>query len=216
MFGLTTKSGTRDLHGLVSYFKRHQQFNANNFFNNRLGNPRQRYRGNTWNYNVGGPVTIPGPFNRNRDKLFSFWSREFWPMQTTVSGRTVTMPTELERRGDSSRSVDRDGARTTVADLVSRVPFPGKVVPLSRLDASGVAMMKIFPLPNFFDDRISAGRHNYVSNSVSDQPQKLVTLKIDFNLHPKHQVFASYLFQTDINSGYQAPAGGGGTGTKRR
>jgi hypothetical protein len=77
-------------------------------------------------------------------------------------------------------------------------------------------MMKIFPLPNFFDDRISAGRHNYVSNSVSDQPQKLVTLKIDFNLHPKHQVFASYLFQTDINSGYQAPAGGGGTGTKRR
>jgi hypothetical protein len=31
-----TKSGTKDFHGLASYFKRHEQFNANDFFNNRL------------------------------------------------------------------------------------------------------------------------------------------------------------------------------------
>lgn len=34
-------------------------------------------------------------------------------------------------------------------------------------------------------------------------------MKIDFNLHPKHQVLASYLFQKDTNTGYQSPAGGG-------
>ena len=32
---MVTKSGTRDFHGSFSYFKRHEQFNANNFFNNR-------------------------------------------------------------------------------------------------------------------------------------------------------------------------------------
>ncbi len=206
---VVTKSGTKDFHGLVSYFKRHEQFNANNFFNNRLGNPKQKYRYNTWNYNIGGPVTIPGLFNRNRDKLFFFWSQEFWPIQATNAGRTVTMPTELERRGDFSRSVDQNNARINVVDPVTRVPFPGNIIPATRLDPSGAAMLKIFPLPNFFDDRISAGRYNYVFNSASDQPQKLGTLKIDFNLHPKHQVFASYLFQTDTNTGYQAPAGGG-------
>ncbi len=204
-----TKSGTRDFHGLFSYFKRHEQFNANSFFNNRLGNPKQRYRYNTWNYNVGGPVTIPGLFNKSRDKVFFFWSQEFWPIQATNAGRVVTMPTELERRGDFSRSIDQNGARINVVDPASRVAFPGNIVPASRIEPSGRAMLNIFPLPNFFDDRISAGRYNYVFNSASSQPQKLGTLKIDFNLHPKHQVFASYLFQTDTNSGFQAPAGGG-------
>ena len=206
---VVTKSGSKDFHGLGSYFKRHEQFNANSFFNNRLGNPKQRYRYNTWNYNIGGPVTIPGVFNRNRDKLFFFWSQEFWPIQATNAGRTVTVPSDLERRGDFSRSVDQNGARINVADPVSRVPFPGNVIPTNRLDANGLALLKIFPLPNFFDDRISAGRYNYLFNSESSQPQKLGTMKIDFNLHPKHQVFASYLFQTDTNTGYQAPAGGG-------
>lgn len=33
---LIAKSGTRDFHGMGSYYKRHEQFNANGFFNNRL------------------------------------------------------------------------------------------------------------------------------------------------------------------------------------
>src|SRR5262249_16532527 len=41
---IVTKSGTRDFHGLLSYFKRHEEFNANNFFNNQIGIPRPRYR----------------------------------------------------------------------------------------------------------------------------------------------------------------------------
>src|SRR5439155_12528553 len=41
-----TKSGTRDFHGLFSYFKRHEQFNATSFFNNRLSIPKPRYRYN--------------------------------------------------------------------------------------------------------------------------------------------------------------------------
>ena len=57
---LITKSGTQEFHGLFSYFKRHEQFNANNFFNNRLGQANPRYRYNTYNYNVGGPAYIPG------------------------------------------------------------------------------------------------------------------------------------------------------------
>ena len=34
---VVTKSGARDFHGMGSYFKRHEQFNASNFFDNRLG-----------------------------------------------------------------------------------------------------------------------------------------------------------------------------------
>jgi hypothetical protein len=59
---LVSKSGSQQFHGLVSYFKRHEQFNANNFFRNRTGQPNALYRYNTWTYNIGGPVYIPGKF----------------------------------------------------------------------------------------------------------------------------------------------------------
>jgi hypothetical protein len=44
---IVTKSGTRDFHGLVSYSKRNEALNANDFFNNRLGRKRPRYRFDT-------------------------------------------------------------------------------------------------------------------------------------------------------------------------
>src|SRR5437867_209204 len=72
---VVTKSGTKEFHGLASYFKRNEALNANDFFNNLLGRPRPRYRFDTWNYQIGGPVYLPGIFNSNKDKLFLFWSQ---------------------------------------------------------------------------------------------------------------------------------------------
>ena len=39
-----TKSGGKDFHGLASYFVRNEDFDANNFFNNRNGQAVPRYR----------------------------------------------------------------------------------------------------------------------------------------------------------------------------
>ena len=50
-----TKSGTRDFHGSVYYFKRHEMFNANSFFNNRDSITKPLYRFNTEGVAVGGP-----------------------------------------------------------------------------------------------------------------------------------------------------------------
>lgn len=147
---IVTKSGTREFHGLGSYFKRHEQFNAANFFNNRLGVPKSRYRFNTWNYNIGGPVTIPKKFNTNRDKLFFFFSQEYWPLKVSRPVGQVTVPTELERNGDFSQSVDLNNRLITIRDPDSNQPFPGNRIPASRLDPNGQALLKVFPLPNFF------------------------------------------------------------------
>ncbi|MBI3211046.1 MAG: carboxypeptidase regulatory-like domain-containing protein [Candidatus Solibacter usitatus] len=204
-----TKSGTRDFHGLGSYFKRHEQFNANSFFNNRLSIPKQRYRYNTWTYNIGGPIFLPKLLNRTRDKLFFFWSQEYWPVRTTNSGRQVTMPTELERGGDFSQSTDQNNALIRVTDPTNRQPFANNRIPANRLIASGVAMLKAFPLPNFFDRGISAGRYNYIFNSEGTSPQLLSTLKIDVPLTAKHSFYFSYLTHRDSSTGFSVPASGG-------
>ncbi len=194
---IVTKSGSRQFRGLASYFKRHEQFNANNFFNNRLGQPKPRYRFNTWNYDVGGPVYIPGKFNRNRDKLFFFWVQEMWPSVTsTLTQRTV--PTPLERKGDFTQTLDLNNRLITVNDpLDNKRPFPGNVIPASRLDKNGVALLNVFPQPNFLDRNISRGNYNYVFENYSDRPVRTETLKLDYHINSNNTLGANYTHRRD-------------------
>src|SRR2546426_1902344 len=81
---LTTKSGTKDFHGNVYYFKRHKNMNANDFFVNRQGLSAFPYRLTTAGVAVGGPSFIPGKVHADRSKLFFFFksgiTRRFLPV----------------------------------------------------------------------------------------------------------------------------------------
>ncbi len=198
---LVSKSGSREFHGSGAYYKRHEQWNANNFFNNRLGRPNPVYRFNTWNYTVGGPVFIPGKFNRNRDKLFFFWSQEGWPLKTSDPIAQRTVPTELERQGDFSRSFDVNGALIVVTDPTTRAPFPGNRVPANRLDSNGVALLKAFPAPNFTDLSISRGNYNYLFPATRDNPLTTQTLKLDYNISSKQLLYGTYTWSKEERTG---------------
>lgn len=91
-----TKAGTKEFHGGAYYFKRNEALNANDFFRNRDGQPRNRYRYDYPGYYIGGPILIPGLL-KNRDKLFFFWSNEFLPRTTPTELRRYMFPTALER-----------------------------------------------------------------------------------------------------------------------
>ena len=199
---MATKSGKRDFHGLFSYFKRHEEFNANSFFNNRNGLPKGRYRFNTFNYNIGGPIYIPGKFNTERNKLFFFFSQEFWPVTTTASGR-LTVPTALERAGNFSQSVDLNNALIPIVDPTTRQPVPGNIIPANRLDSNGLALLKVLPLPNFSNRQISGGNYNYVFNAETSTPQRFGTMRIDYNINARNQVYGTYSFYLDRQTGWQ-------------
>ncbi|MCU0228957.1 MAG: TonB-dependent receptor, partial [Bryobacterales bacterium] len=195
-----TKSGTRDFHGLVSYFKRHEQFNANNFFNNRFGTERPRYRYNTWNYNVGGPVPVPN-WNKNRDKLFFFWSQEFWPLRVPRPIAQLTVPTMLERQGNFTQSIDLNNRLIPVRDPLSGQPFAGNVVPASRLDSSGLALLRVFPEPNFLDRNVSGGRYNYVFQVENETPIRMENARVDYNIKPNHSLAVTIASFVDQQTG---------------
>ncbi|RPI17595.1 MAG: hypothetical protein EHM61_29205, partial [Acidobacteria bacterium] len=184
------KSGSRDFHGLLSYFKRHEQFNANDFISNRLGEPKARYRFNTWTYNIGGPVYLPGVFNREKDKLFFFWCQEFWPVTSATDVQRRTMPTELEREGDFSQSLDVNGKLISVRDHLTGKPFPNNVIPANRIDQNGQILLKVFPLPNFSDRDISLGSYNYLFRDEVRSPYRNETLKLDY--HPNSKNIISF------------------------
>ena len=56
---VTIKNGTAQFHGSAYYYYRHEEFNANEFFNNELNVQKPRYRYENPGGTVGGPMLIP-------------------------------------------------------------------------------------------------------------------------------------------------------------
>src|SRR6516165_1756420 len=129
IINVITKSGRREFFGTAYYYNRNEAFNANNFFSNRQGAARGRYRFNTIGGNLGGPIYIPGKFNKDRQKLFFFFSAEDLPNQTPNGPRNYTVPTALERAGNFSQSFDKNGKLIVITDPQTKSPFPGNVIP---------------------------------------------------------------------------------------
>ena len=198
---IISKSGTRQFRGLLSYWKRHEQFNATPFFNNQQGLAKPRTRYNAWNYTLGGPVFIPGKFNRNRERVFFFWSQELWPITATTDAVTRTVPTALERNGDFSQSLDVNGRVITITDPLTGRPFPGNIIPTDRIDRNGQALLKALPLPNFTDRAISRGNYNYTFQDTQKTPQRTETLKIDYIATSKDTITANFTHRKDVQEG---------------
>jgi len=188
VINIVSKSGTRDFHGSAYWFKRNEALNANNFFNNRQSLERPDYRHDIYGGTIGGPVFIPGKFNTNRDKLFFFYSREQLKTFTPQSPGTVTMPTALERAGDFSETLDVSGKLIPIKDPTTGAQFPGNIIPASRINKNGQAILNIFKLPNFFNRVISGGNYNYIWQQVSEVPKKQNMLKLDYNPAPSDRI----------------------------
>lgn len=204
---IISKSGTREFHGSASWFKRHEQFNANNFFNNANGLPNPRYRYNTFSGTLGGPVTIPKLFNQDRQKLFFFYAHEHWLAQEPQAVRQTTMPTALERRGDFSQTRNQNGSLIIIRDPLTQQPFPGNVIPAGRLNPLGQAMLNIFPQPNFLDTSVSRNAYNYQFQDVRNLPKRLDQIKVDYNLSANDRLSGRFRGWKQSSEGFSATAG---------
>jgi len=122
---VVTKNGTQEFHGTGWWTHRHEEFNANTFFNNVSGLARTPYRINIAGYSLGGPVYIPKHFNTSKSKYFFFGSQEFTRQLLNFSTQYKTTPTALERAGDFSQSVQGNGALIAITDPLTGKPFRG-------------------------------------------------------------------------------------------
>ncbi|MGH9407560.1 MAG: carboxypeptidase regulatory-like domain-containing protein [Terriglobia bacterium] len=207
---MVTKSGTRAFHGSGFEYYRDKSLNANSWTNNRQGLPVAAYHYNDYGFTIGGPIYIPGHFNTQKNKLFFFWSNE-WQKQLVPQGQhNVTVPTVLERTGDFSQSVDKNGNPVLIRDPFSGLPctssdksgcFAGNKIPSNLLYQPGVAILNIYPLPNS-PGTVNNG-YNYISQ-ISDQEPRLEDLiRLDYNLNSKWRFFGSYTINhQDDNSFY--------------
>ncbi len=202
---IISKSGTREFHGGASWFKRHEQFNANNFFSNLNGLPRPFYRYNNWTGTLGGPILLPQGFHAGRDRLFFFYSHEEWRAREPQAVRRTTVPTLRERRGDFSQTLDLNGRLIPILDPLTQTPLAGNVVPASRINPHGQAMLGIFHEPNFLDRAISRGTYNYQFQDIWELPKRLDQLKVDLNASSVDRITARWRKWKQQTKGFTEP-----------
>jgi hypothetical protein len=203
MVSLITKSGSRDFKGSGYLYKRHEKLNANDFFNNRAGLPKPLYRFTTLGATLGGPVPVP----KMMDKLFFFYSFENWDTQTPQPVRRVSVPTDLERRGDFSQSRDLNGNLIVVRDPVTRQPYPNNQIPASQINRNGQALLNIFPTPNATNRAVTLGNYNYEFQESLDVPRRQHLVRLDYRPTAKDSIYGRYSNWYADNQGFAVPAG---------
>ena len=216
---VVTRSGSKDFRGSAAFYKRDDDWNGNEYQRRQqcdqgvtaLCDPPQ-YTFDNFAWTLGGPVLMPGTgFNRNRNKLFFFWSQDVLERTDPGSVNQRRMPTELERRGDFSQTRDANGSLIFIRDPLlagncsttagGPACFAGNVIPSNRIDPLGQALLNLFPLPNAVDPT-GRNQYNYQFQTVQDWPRNDQVLRMDWN------VAQDTTFYSRVQFGYEKRAGG--------
>jgi hypothetical protein len=202
VINMITKSGGKQFHGAGWLNKRHEELNANNYFNNATGLGKPIYRFQTFGGDVGGPLKLP-VINRTGDKFFFFVLFEDSRVKNPTSIEYWTMPTALERQGNFSQSLDLNGRLISVKDPLTNQPFPGNVIPQSRVNQNGLAILNILPLPN-----VNATGYNYLfQERYINQPRQSITTREDYRPTDKDTITFTLNTWNADSSGIHVAAG---------
>ncbi|HKQ85926.1 MAG TPA: TonB-dependent receptor [Candidatus Acidoferrales bacterium] len=124
------KTGTRNFHGELYDYERNNMFNANTYFNKESSGYTAKHPPNYKYHNpggtFGGPFWMPGVnFNRNRDKLFLFFSADILKRNVPTGLTNLTVPTVQDRTGNFSADAATVPANTFAnqAKAISGVPI---------------------------------------------------------------------------------------------
>jgi len=224
-----TRSGNNELHGSFEGFYRNKALNANSWLNNRRGLPRPDDPRKFYSGTLGGPIYLPKVYDgRNRTFFFTSVQHDSRWSNPTYGGR---VPTELERQGDFSQTLNARGTPLTIYNVfttrvegttVIRQPWPGNRIPASMFNETGAAIMNVYPKPNP-DIPAQIGRHNWFELSRAYNPAKQISQRIDHLISPKHRIFGRFAYMdwdvtfTKLPPGLRnAPVGGDPGGDLRR
>ena len=164
-----TKSGTNALHGSAFEFLRNDALDARNFFAAK----KPPYRRNQFGGTAGGPAI--------KNKVFLFGGYEGLKTRKglTLLG-SVPSPDLL---GGNFSSIP-----APIIDPSSGAPFPGNIIPATRISHFASTLAPTIPIPNV------AGKNNYITNRKFVDDYSTVTFRSDQVITSKHTLFERYIW----------------------
>jgi hypothetical protein len=193
---VSIKSGTNRLHGEAHEWFRHSILDAPTIFQNRSGQKISIYQDNRYGGSAGAPVYIPKVYN-GKNRTFFFFAYEANKFGNPDSGGNITstVPTAKMHAGDFSEYLALgstyqlyDPRSTTLQNgQYVRTAIPGNVIPTSQLDAVGLNLINLYPLPN------QAGtkdfQNNYYRSGKALEDYWAFITRLDHAFSENHRIF---------------------------
>jgi len=128
---------------------------------------------------LGGPIPLIHAQSRPFFALNYQWSRN-----TNATATPGLMPTLAERAGDFS------ALAAPIYDPTTGQPFPGNVIPTSRISPQALALLALYPLPNF-----ASTRYNYQVPITTSTHTDSMQLRLNKSIGRMNQVNGMFAFQ---------------------
>ncbi|HEV2690324.1 MAG TPA: TonB-dependent receptor, partial [Bryobacteraceae bacterium] len=202
-----TRSGTNNYHGGVFWQNRNTYFDANYYFNNINGQPRDVINLNQFGGHVGGPI--------KKNKLFFFTNFEVYKLPNTYNFTRQVLTPDALNGNFSYKGTDGalhnvnvyDVANRTNAALPSSVVRPYATTPDPIVMSTLQQIQKLTSSSGVLKSRI-ATNNDYDRVDYNYQPHSLdrryfTTARLDYNITSKHVFSATY----DYNSYFAARDG---------
>jgi hypothetical protein len=189
---LTTRGGTNQFHGEAYEFFKNNDLNANDWNSNRYNEPKAGFHDNVFGFTFGGPVRIPKLYN-GTDKTFFFINYEGDRHVSGSNSYLMSVPTDLEKKGDFSQSLVR-GAPAQIYDPLTGVNVGGTIerqqfayngvkntIDPQRFDALAKIYTGLFPEANTAPLPNTNNQNNYLYSLTSPSSNNNWTGRLDEN-----------------------------------
>jgi outer membrane receptor protein involved in Fe transport len=202
---VSTKGGTNEFHGSLYEFHRNAAVSANNFMFNRDA-PRDPQTGeltskppyirNQFGGTFGGPIV--------KDKTFFFFSFQGTRLREGGSSFLRAVPSPLAREGNFSQEIGTPFRSRLVYDPLTltgtgataqRDPFPGSIIPQTRIDPVAKRVLDLYPLPNLPGLEFQQFNYFFVQTTSSDGEE--YDFRVDHNFSSNHRVYGRYSHRND-------------------
>jgi hypothetical protein len=216
----TLKSGSNQWHGSAGEFMRNNVLDANYTQLNAAGQPRGKHIVNQITATIGGPI------RKNKD--FFFASYEGWRERVPFAAVASVPPTDLASGQAFTKynllvydpmtshackaNVDVSGSCNST---YIRNPFPGNVIPVSRISPIGKKILSYYPSPNLPDVV-----NNYAAGTGGKYRYDQPIFKYDHIIDDANRLAFTFTFQDGQeyrnSTGLPGAAASGNINTKRR
>ena len=171
---MVNRAGQR-LKGSLYEYHRNEGLDANNYFSNARSVARSELSYNDFGWTLGGPI--------RKNKLFFFGGQEWKRIRRDATPKLLTLPTRAMRSGNFS------GITTVIRDPLTGQPFPGNIIPASRITPDGRAIANLYgamaELALSYDDRPTANNALFGGDSPFDWRQDVI--RLDFQASSSHR-----------------------------
>ena len=175
-------------------FLRNDDLDANNFISNYAGVPIAKFRQNQFGGTIGGPVRFP--HYNGHDRTFFFFDYQGTELRQAQGSSLLDVAPASWRQGNFSSS------STQIYDPASRLlgptgnvtsdPFPGNIIPQSRINPTVLKYQSLIPLANV--GSVESSSRNYLAVSPSQMSRKQGDARVDDKLFKGNTLMTRFSF----------------------